>query len=92
MRVHVESYIHDTGIKIWGGNMFDGLSKSSFLCPGHNTIAAYIDKNLPAKARKAVEDHMASCKECRIEVLEIRKMLSAINDPEMEEDHEYCVR
>lgn len=76
MRVCIDNYIHDTGVRIWGGDIVEGLSKSSLLCPGHNTIASYLDKRLPAKARKAVEDHMASCKECRLEIFELRKIMA----------------
>ncbi|WP_167590539.1 anti-sigma factor family protein [Oceanidesulfovibrio indonesiensis] len=90
MRVRVEKYIHDTGIRIWGGTIEEGLSRNSYMCPGHNTIAAYLDKKLPAKARKAVEDHMASCKECRIEAMELRKIIASTNSTcEMEEMYGY---
>ena len=90
MRIRLEHYIHDTGFKIWGGDIFEGFSRNSFLCPGYNTIASYIDKRLPAKARKAVEDHMSACKDCRMDVLEMRKMISYINEEyEMEARNVY---
>lgn len=63
---------HDAGIQFWGGTMDEGLSMSSRFCPGYNEVAGYIDKMLPAKLRKNVEEHMAACKECRIDVYDIK--------------------
>lgn len=79
MRIRLEQYLFDTKLHLWGGNMYDGMSTSTYCCPGYNTLAAYIDKELPAKARKAVEDHMAACKDCRYELIHLRRMIQHIN-------------
>lgn len=80
MRATENDYIIDTGTKLWGGDVHEGLCMSSLLCPGHNTIAAYIDKKLPAKVRSIVESHMSSCKECRTEIFELRKILKSLEE------------
>ncbi|GAB7079433.1 anti-sigma factor family protein [Megalodesulfovibrio paquesii] len=85
MRIRVEKYIIDTEFKLWGGSMHEGLARSSYCCPGHNTLAAYLDKKLPAKARKAVEAHMASCRECRADLIDLRMMLKSIQEEAQEQ-------
>ncbi|MCG8530974.1 MAG: zf-HC2 domain-containing protein [Desulfovibrionales bacterium] len=62
---------------VYGGTIEEGLPTSKESCPGYNDIAAYLDKNLPIARRKEVEGHMASCRECRTEVLELRRILSS---------------
>ena len=62
---------------VYGGTIEEGLSTSKEACPGFNDVAAYLDKKLPTARRKEVEGHMASCRECRTEVLELRRILSS---------------
>ncbi|MCA1945475.1 MAG: zf-HC2 domain-containing protein [Desulfovibrio sp.] len=80
MRIRIEKYIHDTQLKLWGGSFHEGLARTSYCCPGYNTIAAYLEKKLPAKARKAVEAHMASCKECRFDLIDLRMLLKHLHE------------
>ena len=84
MKIRMEKYILNTKKMFWGGSFHEGLARTSYCCPGYNTLAAYIDKKLPAKARKAVEEHMASCKECRIDLIELRIMIKNINNDQEE--------
>ncbi|MCU0620497.1 MAG: zf-HC2 domain-containing protein [Gemmatimonadales bacterium] len=37
-------------------------------------VAAFIDRTLDAVTRRAVEDHLASCAECRAELLEVGRV------------------
>jgi hypothetical protein len=64
--------LYDSGIEMWGGSMDEGLSRNSTFCPGYNDVAGYIDKMLPAKLRKSFENHMAACRDCRTDILELR--------------------
>ncbi len=75
MHLVAQELIHDTGFQLWGGSVSEGLSKDSHLCPGSNVMAAYLDNTLPVKVRKIVENHMASCRECRRDVYELRKII-----------------
>lgn len=75
-----KNILNDVEFYFWGGNVYDGLSKNNTLCAGYTVLAGYIDKKLGPFLRKKFEDHMASCRECREDVREIRMMLKAINN------------
>jgi anti-sigma factor RsiW len=39
-------------------------------------LAAYVDRRLPAAEEARVEAHLAACDDCRLEVIEVRRLLS----------------
>ena len=46
-------------------------------CPGANMIACYLEKTATSVERKRLESHFASCRACREDLLELRKLLKA---------------
>ncbi|GFM38454.1 anti-sigma factor family protein [Desulfovibrio psychrotolerans] len=70
--------LSDAGVFLWGGSMDEGLSRTSTFCPGYNDMSGYLDKMLSPRFRKNFEEHMASCRECRSDVLELRMCIKEL--------------
>jgi tetratricopeptide (TPR) repeat protein len=57
-------------------------------CPGDDVLAAYLDDRLNADERRAVEEHLASCEDCRTLVAESVRALEALDEGEQEQEQE----
>jgi len=55
----------------------EGLCTDNSPCPGANMIACYLEKTATSAERKRLESHFASCRACREDLLELRKILKA---------------
>jgi hypothetical protein len=55
----------------------EGLCTDNSPCPGANMIACYLEKTATPAERKRLESHFASCRACREDLLELRKILKA---------------
>lgn len=55
----------------------EGLCTDNTPCPGANMIACYLEKTATPAERKRLESHFASCRACREDLLELRKILKA---------------
>ncbi len=55
----------------------EGLCTDNSPCPGANMISCYLEKTATSAERKRLESHFASCRSCREDLLDLRKILKA---------------
>ncbi|MGJ3523428.1 zf-HC2 domain-containing protein [Nitratidesulfovibrio sp. D1] len=55
----------------------EGLCTDDSPCPGVNMIACYLEKSATPAERRRLESHFASCRSCRGDLLELRKIMKA---------------
>ncbi len=70
--------LNDAGVSLWGGTIDEGLSRTTTFCPGYNIVSGYLDKRVGTRLKREIEDHLASCRECRWDIQELRQCLKDI--------------